>query len=232
MYPEEILKELEGLDVELTPEEFLRNVEIEGLDEATLEAIKPIIPPMISAASMLTRRKMLSQARQVVQKIQLPKERGIWFHGKLISSAASTDFFSSKSSSDRFNFKVDGIQPEKDVQIIGISAFFEPLAIPYTDYTSIISNMIKADVSLKVGDEEKLKVPLSYILDHDPAPMFDGNTSATNILFLRNSKLEKGVFKVDNIIFPAKRTLQVTVDFKASFTNNTYWLFFAVEYLK
>jgi hypothetical protein len=228
MYPEEILKELEGLDVELTPEEFLRNVEIEGLDEATLEAIKPIIP----AVAMVTRRKMLSQARQVVQKIQLPKERGIWFHGKLISSAASTDFFSSKSSSDRFNFKVDGIQPEKDVQIIGISAFFEPLAIPYTDYTSIISNMIKADVSLKVGDEEKLKVPLSYILDHDPAPMFDGNTSATNILFLRNSKLEKGVFKVDNIIFPAKKTLQVTVDFKASFTNNTYWLFFAVEYLK
>jgi hypothetical protein len=227
MYPEEILKELEGLDVELTPEEFLRYVEIEGLDEATLEAIKPIIP----AVAMVTRRKMLSQARQAMQKIQ-PKEKGLWFHGKLIGSAASTDFFSSKSSSDRFNFKVDGIQPEKDVQIVGISAFFEPLAIPYTDYNSIISNMIKADVSLMVGDEEKLRVPLSYILDHNPAPMFDGNTSATNILFMRNSKLEKGVFKVDNIIFPAKKTLQVTVDFRASFTNSTYWLFFAVEYLK
>ena len=224
---EEILKELEGLDVELTPEEFLRYVEIEGLDEATLEAIKPIIP----AVATVTRNKMLSQAKQAVQKIQ-PKEKGLWFHGKLINSAASTDFFSSKSSSDRFNFKVDGIQPEKDVQIVGISAFFEPLAIPYTDYNNIISNMIKADVSLKVGDEEKLKVPLSYILDHNPAPMFDGNTSATNILFLRNSKLEKGVFKVDNIIFPAKKTLQVTVDFKASFTNSTYWLFFAIEYLK
>ncbi len=224
---EEILKELEGLDVELTPEEFLRYVEIEGLDEATLEAIKPIIP----AVAKVARGKMLSQAKQAVQKIQ-PKEKGIWYHGKLPTSAETLEYFSSKTSSDRFNFKVDGIQPERDLTITGICAFLEPLLIPYNDFTNVVQKILRADVMIKVGDEEKLKVPLSYILDFNPVPMFDGNTTATNLIFLRNSKLERGLFKVDNIIFHAKKTLQVTVDFKESFTNTSYWLFFAVEYMK
>jgi hypothetical protein len=233
---DEILKELEGLPIEqeFTPEDFTKYVEVEGLDENTLNSLGMLLP----VAAYAFKKKMVRhpRTREIIErKIQrgiIVGETGLWYHGKMPRDAATIEYFSAKQSGERFNFKVDGIQPEKDTIITGISAFFEPLKTTPTDIDSIISKMINADIILKIGDEEKLKLPLSYILDFNPVVALDGNTTATNLVYFRNSKLEKGIFKLDNISYPAKKTLQLTVDFKESFTNTTYWLFFAIEYKK
>jgi hypothetical protein len=232
---DEILNELEGLPIEqeFTPEEFTKYVEVEGLDENTLASLGALLP----LAGYVFKKKMIRhpKTREIIER-KIKKEKigevGLWYHGKKPADAATIEYFSAKQSGERFNFKVDGIQPEKDITITGISAFFEPLKATPTDIDNIISKMINADIILKIGDEEKLKLPLSYILDFNPVIALDGNTSAINLIYFRNSKLEKGIFKLDNILYPAKKTLQLTVDFKESFTNTTYWLFFAIEYKK
>lgn len=240
---EEALRELEGLPLEeefeeITPDEVFAIADIEGLTEEDLGAIKRLFP----FYGRLWRRKIRKSPRfrtwlrRTVRKIKtkLPAvgEVGIWYHGKQPADNSTIEYFSTKTAGDRYNFKKDGIQPDEDVVITGISAFFEPRVTNTSDIDDILSKMMQADVILKIGDEEKLKIPLSYIIDFTPVVGLDGSSAAVDKIYMANTKLEKGIFKLDNINYPAKRTLQITVDFRDSFSNSTYWLYFAIEYKK
>jgi|Deesub1362B_J571_1020462.scaffolds.fasta_scaffold00033_118 hypothetical protein len=240
---EEALRELEGLPleeemVEIVPEEIMEVADIEGLTEEDLGAIRRLFP----FYGKLWKRRLRRLPRfrrwvgRTIKKVRtrLPAigEMSIWYHGKQPADNSTIEYFSTKASGDRYNFKKDGIQPDEDVVITGISAFFEPRVTNTTDIDNILSKMMQADVMLKIGDEEKLKVPLSYIIDFIPVVGLDGSTAAIDKIYMANTKLEKGIFKLDNIHYPAKKTLQITVDFRDTFSNSTYWLYFAIEHKK
>ncbi len=249
----EALSELQGvpleedlIEVDLTPED-LQGLEGE-LSGEELGAIRQAFPFF----GRLLRRRLRRLPRfrrgmkrglhRAVSKI-LPAavKKGVvkpggefvfWYHGKQPANNTDLEYFSSKAAGDRYNFAKDGIIPDTDTLLTGITAFITPVNTSKDDVTNIISKMLTADIKLYIGSDKKLEVPLEMIIDFNPAVAIstDGNAAATtvDIVFLKNSRLERGILPLSGIVLPKGKTAKIEVNFRQSFTNSTYWLFFGL----
>ncbi len=242
---QDALQELQVLPIEQDFENIMLSREelegLEGLSEEELGQIHRAMPffartirkklPHIPRFRRFLERTIEKPVQKVIEKtsefLTKKEEYYFYYHGKKPASNADIEYFSTKAPGDRYNFKRDGIQPETDLQIIGIAAFFTPNVIGLrTDVTDILQKMMIADVQLKIVTEEKLKIPLEFIIDWNP--VIATTETALTLIYLRNSRLERGILPLSGIVLPKDKTLQITVDFKEAFTNTNYWLFFGL----
>ncbi|MFH8038913.1 MAG: hypothetical protein QXJ14_02790 [Candidatus Aenigmatarchaeota archaeon] len=227
-----IADELQGIDLGriLSQEDALNLFLEEGVPIEGLDAVRKVTPVFTRVAQRIMPKAIQPAVQRAAQKIAQASsvretEAVFFYHGKLPASGTDLEYFSSKQAGERYNFKKDGIIPDRDIVLTGISAFITPPVTNPTDITNIISKLMKADVSLTVDNDEKLSVPLEYILDF--SPIVDGSTTA--IVYLRNSRLERGALPLSGITVKANKTVRVKIDFKDTFTNTTYWLFIGLH---
>ncbi|MCM8807924.1 MAG: hypothetical protein NC926_08310 [Candidatus Omnitrophica bacterium] len=220
----EIIIPEELLEQELEPE-ILK--EFEGLSLEAIEAARRIMPYVKRGV-----KRWIETSPSLPVKPALEKDYVFYYHGKIPTGSIQTiEYFSVKVAGERYNFKIDGIQPETPLKLIGLTAFITPLKTTSIDINNIIMKMLKADISLFIKSDEKLTLPLEMLIDFNPVVAVSTTETAKTIelIYLRNSKLERGMLPLAGIILPAKETLSIKVNFKESFTNETYSLFFGIS---
>jgi len=247
-----INEELQGLDdLSLFVEEGADDVppeDLEGLDELERRIYRKLYPFWKKRMFARMRNRFPQRIRQfamksavaasqkILQKAVKATDKGVagfWYHGSIVTGIDKRFFTQAGiAPNDKTNLDTPGkLSTTQDCIIRGIQLWFDPTVLSLTDLDTIKS-MLNGTFELKIQDKSVIRAPLSYIADLNPCIALDGSTSAIDKVVLRNSRLERGILKLQPIHVKANGNVEVYVNWDSTFSNSNIYMYIGLIGIK